>query len=227
VAASENRRREAWALASFAWYTAKRDSLAEAAGYNNCLTLHEDAGRRWLKDLGGVGKMTKIRVLLGTLLVCGLFGCSQDPNEAAVSETIAALRDTTTIIEQITTTVKGEVEAAKKSNGKMDVVKLADANTKAKELKGQAERLQKIKATIDNLREGLNKEQRAALADKHKGSFQDAANALNKAERDLDKVMKDADEQAKAEDAKAAMKTLRETLVNSQKEFAVLTKKQV
>src|SRR5262249_30866432 len=116
--------------------------------------------------------MTKVRVLMGTLFVFGLFGlagCSQDPNEAVISDSIATLKDTTNIIEQITVVVKGEVESSKKT-GKMDAAKLLEANTKAKELKNQAERLQKIKAATDNLREGLTKEQRSALAEKHKDS---------------------------------------------------------
>jgi hypothetical protein len=176
--------------------------------------------------------MRKLYVLLGTFLVGAFIGCAQDPNEEAISKTIATLQDTTRTIDQIATILNTEIEAAKKERDPkkpgMDVTKLLEAKTKAEELKKLATTLQEIKAKTDTMREGVTKEQREALAKKYKDNFQAAANELSTAERKLEEKMKEAEQLAttRGEEVKAAMKGLRETLQASQKEFAVLTKKQ-
>jgi hypothetical protein len=175
--------------------------------------------------------VAKVRIFLCTLVAVGLFGCSQDPNEKAVADTISTLQDTTRVINAITSILNKEIEAAKKDEAKgMDVTKLADAKAEAENLKKKAEDLQRIKALTDSLREGMNAEQRKKLAEKHKDAFQQAANDLGLAERNLEKSLKDAEELTKREgtsgQVKEAMKLLRETLANSQKEFAVMNKRQ-
>jgi hypothetical protein len=169
----------------------------------------------------------KCCVLLGTLFACGLAGCAQDPNEKAVSETISTLQDTAAIVRRISEIVNTEVKTIKNDPKKaMDDTKLADAKKEAEKLKKQAEELKRIKADTDVLRDGLTKEQREALAGKHKAAFQAAASDLGKAERELEAVMLEAEKVAASPNNKKAIEDLREALSNTQKEFAVLTKKQ-
>jgi hypothetical protein len=175
--------------------------------------------------------MRKFHVLTGTLLLVGLCGCGRDPNEEVVAETISILRDTTSIINNVKDILTKEIEAAKKDEGKsLDAAKLTDAKNAAEELKNKAKKLAEIKAKTEMLREGLTKEQREKLAEKHKDDFQDAANQLGLAERNLEKTLLEAEQLAKRSSttpqAQKAMEVLRETLVNSQKEFAVMNKKQ-
>ena len=169
--------------------------------------------------------MKKLAVLLGTFLACGVVGCSADPNDIIMSETIAALRDTTNQIEQLSSALTAETAEAKKTGKPLSIVKIKKATEDAGDLKKPALRLQRVKAEIEIRKDNMTKDQREALASKYKADFQRAMADLDAAERKLDAALKAA-EPAADSDGKVALDNLREKLKESQDEFEVLNKRQ-
>jgi hypothetical protein len=169
--------------------------------------------------------MRKLYVLAGTLFICGLVGCGPDPNDILVSDTIAKLGDTTRSIDGIAKILEDEVGAAKKGGKSMDEKKIAAAKLEAENLAKLAKELQQIKGRTDSIKDNLTSDQRDALSKKYKDQFQSAANGLYTAQKKLEAVLKEAEVLATSPPSKTAMAELKTTIQNSQKEFAVMTKK--
>jgi hypothetical protein len=169
--------------------------------------------------------MRQLYVLAGTLFLCGLVGCGQDPNDVLVSDTIAKLQDTTRSIEGIAKILEIEVEAAKKGGKALDEKKIAEAKVEAENLAKLAKELQVIKGRTDSIKDNLTNDQRDALAKKYKDQFQSAANALYKAQNNLEAALKNAEGLATTPTSKSAMTDLKTAIQNSQKEFAFMNKK--
>jgi hypothetical protein len=174
--------------------------------------------------------MKKVCVLLGTLFACGLAGCGSDANDEVVSKVIDTLKDTTRSIDAITRIVKTEVDIAKAKNTPLDEKKILEAKAEAEKLKEQATLLQRLKARTDFMKDSLSADQKADLAKKHKDGMAQAANELYNAQKSLETAMLEADEVNKMPSAtatsKAVLQDLRKALENSQKEFAVMSKRQ-
>jgi hypothetical protein len=174
--------------------------------------------------------MRKLYVLLSTLLVCAFVGCSDDPNEYWITQTISNLRGVTGDIEQVTKTLNDSVADAKKNppDYKAAYIKIARATTEAGQLKGKAEILQRIKAQTEGRKEAITKEQREEYRNKHKGDFQSALANLDAAQKKLDKALQEADREVgeKDNECKGGLEKLRQKLKESQDEFEVLTRRQ-
>jgi hypothetical protein len=181
----------------------------------------------WTSGAEGVKVMRKLYVLAGTLFVCGLVGCGQDPNDIVVSKTISKLQDTTRSIERIAKILEVEVEAAKKGGKAVDEKKIAEAKVEAENLAKLAVDFREIKGETDFIRDHRTptNEQREALAKKYKEQFQSAANDLYIAQKKLETWLKEAESLATTPASKSAMAELKTAIQNSQKEFAGMNKK--
>jgi hypothetical protein len=169
--------------------------------------------------------MKKLCVLLGTLLSCSVVGCSADPNDLLVGDTIAQLKLATSHIEQVANTLTTATAEAKKTGKPLAIAKIATATEQAGELKKPALMLQRIKAETEIRKDNISTAQKEALATKHKADFQRAMADLDAAEKKLDAALKDAEPVADG-DGKQALEKLREKLKEGQDEFEVLNKRQ-
>jgi hypothetical protein len=169
--------------------------------------------------------MKKLSVLLGTLLCFSVVGCSADPNDMLVAQTIGSLKQATSHIEQVTTTLTTATAEAKKAGKPLALAKIATATEQAGQLKDPALMLQRIKAETEVRKDNITKEQKEVLANKHKADFQRAMADLDAAEKKLEAALKDAEPVADA-DGKLALEKLREKLKEGQDEFEVLNKRQ-
>jgi len=171
--------------------------------------------------------MKKFYVLLGTFASCCLVGCGSDENERLVSDTLAKLSNTTTLIEQIRKTVGDAVTDAKNNKKPLAKAAILKATEEAGQLKGLAEYLQRLKGAADFNKDSITPDQRNELAKKHKKAFQKGLVALDQAQKALDVTMREADAIAESDpDARANLKLLREKLKEGQDEFEVLSKRQ-
>jgi hypothetical protein len=175
--------------------------------------------------------MRSVYVLVGTFCAMTLVGCSEDPNDAWIAETISTLKGTTSVIEQVSKTVGDALAQAKRDGKPLALEKIAKATEESGELKKRAEKLQKIKAEAEYRKDNITKEQRDDYAIKHKGAFQASMVELDSAQKKLDTVLREAEvyasEGAMANaESKGALEKLREKLKEGQDEFEVLTKRQ-
>jgi DNA repair exonuclease SbcCD ATPase subunit len=170
--------------------------------------------------------MRKLLVLLGALLTCTIAGCGEDTNDTIIAGTISILDGTTSQIDQITKTLNDAVDQAK--DGKpLDIAKIATATQNAVELKKKAEALQRYKAEIDVRKDSLTADQREEYARKHKAAFQQKLQSLDTAQKNLEAALRKADAVAAPNsESKANLEKLRDALIDAQKEFEVLTKRQ-
>jgi hypothetical protein len=169
--------------------------------------------------------MKKLSVLLGTLLSCCVIGCGQDPNDKLVADTIAQLKNATSKIEEVSSTLTAATADAKKSGKPLAIARVATATEQAGELKVPALVLQRIKAETEVRKDSLTKDQREVLANKYKGDFQRSLADLDAAQKKLDAALKEAEPVADG-DGKQALEKLREKLKESQDEYEVLNKRQ-
>jgi len=178
--------------------------------------------------------MRKLCVLLSTLFMFTCVGCSNDPNDELIVGTIQVLGNTTRTIEQIKTQVADTVEAAKKDGKPLAIEKITLAAGKADELKKMAKQLQDIKAAADVRKENITPEQRPEYASRHKATFQRALQEVDKAQKDLEIALNEAgaynasltDSEDRAKGA-SALAELRKKVEDGQREFEVLTKRQM
>ena|SRR5437660_967800 len=169
--------------------------------------------------------MRKCYVLLCTLFASVLAGCGADPNDELVARTISILTGTTQVVEQVTKTLNDAVSEAKTQNKALSKDKVNKATEESAQLKRLALELQDTKARIEIRKEGVTKEQKDALAKKHKAAFQQALVELDAAQKKLDGALRAADAVADA-DGKTSLEQLRAKLKEGQDEFEVLTKRQ-
>jgi predicted nucleic acid-binding Zn-ribbon protein len=171
--------------------------------------------------------MRKIHVLLGTLLVCAVAGCSDDPNDILISHTISVLRGTTTDVEQVTKTLGDAVTTAKKESKPLDLIKINKAIQEAGGLKKKAQELQNLKAQTDVRKDNISAAQKEEFANKYKAPFQKALQDLDAAQKNLEVTMREAETVAAPDpETKSALEKLRDALKEAQNEFEVLTKRQ-
>jgi hypothetical protein len=176
--------------------------------------------------------MRKLCVLLCTIVGFACIGCGTDHNEALISQTISTLRDTTRTIEQVKSIVGDAVTSAKKDNKPLPMDQLENAKTKVADLKGWAKQLQRYKALADSRKETIPPEKRKEYAALHKDALQSALVDIDKAQKELETALNEADAVANATadaDDRAGQKKLaelREALKEAQHEFEVLTKRQ-
>jgi hypothetical protein len=169
--------------------------------------------------------MRKLYVLLGTLVICGASGCSEDLNEAYVAGTINVLKRTTSDVEQVTKTISEATTQAKNSNKPLDIAKVARATQEAASLKKQAQELQNLKARMDVRKDGVTASAREEYAANHKGDVQQSLQALDIAQKNLEVALRDADAVAD-NDGKSALEKLREAIKEARNEFEMVTKRQ-
>jgi hypothetical protein len=169
--------------------------------------------------------MKKLSVLLGTLFCCSVVGCSADVNDLLVAETIGALKQATSHIEQVTNTLTAATAEAKKAGKPLAIAKIATATEDAGQLKKPALVLQQLKAQMEVRKDNITKQQMEALANKHKAEIQRSMADLDAARKKLDAALNDAEPAADA-DGKLALEKLREKLKEGLDEFEVLNKRQ-
>jgi outer membrane murein-binding lipoprotein Lpp len=169
--------------------------------------------------------MRKLLLPLGMLVVCGIAGCSEDPNDGLISTTISRLNQTTQALEEVNKSLKDAVAQAKNTNQPLDLVPIGKATDRASEIKQLAQDLQRIKAQVDVRKESITAEQREEYAKKYKASFQQALQNLDVAQKNLEATLREGDAVANPE-GKSALEKLRETIKESLNEFEVLTKRQ-
>ena len=176
--------------------------------------------------------MRKLGVLMSTMFACLCVGCSSDPNDRLIVNTMSIMNDTTRAIEQIKSDVVQAVEAAKKDNKPLSIEKIRAVATKAEELKKKAKELQMAKAETDVRKENVTAEQRQEYSDRHKGSFTRNLEELGKAQIELTAALKDAEAYNESlpdgedrDNGAKELADLRKKLDESQREFEVLTRR--
>jgi predicted nucleic acid-binding Zn-ribbon protein len=170
--------------------------------------------------------MRSVLVFLAAVLSITMAGCSSDPNETEIANTIQTLRGTTNSIEAITKTLTEAVAQAKKDGKSLALDKIAQATEETDALKKQAKDLQRWKAATEARKDQITKDQKEDYAQRYKTTFQAAVQELYAAQTKLNTVLSEADVESKDGDSKGGMEKLREKLKECQGEFEVLTKKQ-
>jgi hypothetical protein len=173
--------------------------------------------------------MKKWRVLFGTLLSCFCVGCSQDPNDQLVAETIAQLNATTGFFEQVAKTVNEAGQDYKNNNKPQALVKIQRAITEAGQFKTPAAQLQRIKALTEIRKDNISTAEKESLDSKYKAAFMSALAELDTSQKKLTDALKKTEkaaDEANDQDGKNSLELLRQKLKEGQDEFEVFTKRQ-
>lgn len=186
--------------------------------------------------------MRRFFVLAGTILLLGsMSGCGGDQRDFYIGRIVAILEETRAVFDEVKTELKKTVDDRKKDGKSITDANIRDVIGKLEardqtggvvnRLKSLGERLQFVKERLEVLREQTTDEQRKRFADNYKSKLPPALESLDDAQRQLDTVLKEADEliaRDPNEDgrhrAEREIEKLRTTLKEGREPFELLTK---
>ena len=148
--------------------------------------------------------MTRIPVLLGTFVLCGLLvGCGNDNREYLVTQTVSLMNEAATATDGITSSVKDAVKKAGDDKNKLDL----SAAVKATEpLKDTGKKLQEMKQRTENLRGTISEEERSENADEYRNKIVSSLQELTKAKDALQVALAEAEKLNRKEAEKLRVK---------------------
>jgi hypothetical protein len=157
---------------------------------------------------------------LGFLACAFVPGCSSDTNDGLLTTTIQLIDLAATDVGNIKSRVKDAIADAQNNNKKLDLT----AAIKATEaLKERGKDAQELKRRITHMRSDVSAKDQEINAKKHKNGLNVAFSNLLKEREELKSALAEAERLDRA-NAKAAVKDLREKIIEAESPFEALSR---